>query len=80
MFSFKVLCAYSKSNGFYIIDEYRHHYSKDDHADWYQRIKRLLIRKITGSGETKRVPKVEKAPDTGYIEDISPLSIGQRKL
>jgi hypothetical protein len=25
------------------------------------------------AGETKRVPKVEKAPDTGYIEDISQL-------
>ena len=32
------------------------------------------------AGETKRVPKVEKAPDTGYIEDISPLSINQREL
>ena len=27
------------------------------------------------AGETKRVPKVEKAPDTGYIEDISPLRV-----
>jgi hypothetical protein len=27
------------------------------------------------AGETKRVPKVENAPDTGYIDDISPLSI-----
>lgn len=25
------------------------------------------------AGETKRVAKVAKAPDTGYIEDISPL-------
>jgi hypothetical protein len=32
------------------------------------------------AGETKRVPKVEKAPDTGYIEDISALNIYQFKL
>lgn len=25
------------------------------------------------AGETKRVPKVENAPVTGYMEDISPL-------